>query len=111
MKECPNCKFRGDYTNMTPTEKEVLSLKLRGFTNVELAARIFKSPKTTATYWSRIRMKLGITVDQSTHGVLRAWISRKLVVVPDFDEPAEFREGYMQALTDVLEPDLALFDD
>lgn len=44
---------------LSPRETEVLTLVGHGFNNAEIAARLFLSPETARTYFSRLRTKLG----------------------------------------------------
>lgn len=46
---------------LTPREEEVLKLAAKGFTNVQIALELEISPKTVATYMSRIYTKLGVS--------------------------------------------------
>ena len=43
---------------LSPREREVLRFTARGFSNQEIAERLFVSPKTVDTYRSRIMVKL-----------------------------------------------------
>jgi DNA-binding NarL/FixJ family response regulator len=45
---------------LSPREREVLRFTARGFSNLEIAERLFVSPKTIDTYRSRIMAKLDI---------------------------------------------------
>jgi two-component system, NarL family, response regulator NreC len=56
---------RGDRSTETPTtltdrEEEVLKLTAEGYSNTEIAQRIYLSPKTVDTYRQRIMEKLGL---------------------------------------------------
>ncbi len=45
---------------LSPREREVLRFTARGFSNLEIAERLFVSPKTVDTYRSRIMAKLDL---------------------------------------------------
>lgn len=45
---------------LSPREREVLRLTARGFSNLEIAERLFVSPKTVDTYRSRTMVKLDL---------------------------------------------------
>ena len=45
---------------LSPCEREVLRYTARGFSNLEIAERLFVSPKTVDTYRSRIMAKLDL---------------------------------------------------
>jgi two-component system response regulator NreC len=45
---------------LSPREREVLRFTARGFSNLEIADRLFVSPKTVDTYRSRVMAKLDI---------------------------------------------------
>lgn len=45
---------------LSPREREVLRLTARGYSNLEIAERLFVSPKTVDTYRSRIMAKLDL---------------------------------------------------
>jgi two-component system, NarL family, response regulator NreC len=45
---------------LSPREREVLRLTARGYSNLEIAGRLFVSPKTVDTYRSRIMAKLDL---------------------------------------------------
>lgn len=45
---------------LSPREREVLGFTARGFSNLEIAERLFVSPKTVDTYRSRIMAKLDL---------------------------------------------------
>jgi len=45
---------------LSPREREVLRFTARGFSNLEIAGRLFVSPKTVDTYRSRIMAKLDL---------------------------------------------------
>ncbi len=45
---------------LSPREREVLRFTARGFSNLEIAQRLFVSPKTVDTYRSRIMAKLDL---------------------------------------------------
>jgi len=45
---------------LSPREREVLRLTARGFSNLEIAGRLFVSPKTVDTYRSRTMAKLDL---------------------------------------------------
>lgn len=47
-------------TALSPREREVLRFTARGFSNLEIAERLFVSPKTVDTYRSRIMAKLDL---------------------------------------------------
>lgn len=49
-----------DAPALSPREREVLRFTARGFSNLEIAARLFVSPKTVDTYRARIMTKLDI---------------------------------------------------
>jgi two-component system, NarL family, response regulator NreC len=56
---------RGDRSAETPStltdrEEEVLKLTAEGYSNTEIASRIYLSPKTVDTYRQRIMEKLGL---------------------------------------------------
>lgn len=46
--------------SLSPREREVLRFTARGFSNLEIAERLFVSPKTVDTYRSRIMAKLDL---------------------------------------------------
>jgi DNA-binding NarL/FixJ family response regulator len=45
---------------LSPREREVLRFTARGYSNLEIAERLFVSPKTVDTYRSRIMAKLDL---------------------------------------------------
>lgn len=47
-------------SNLTEREEEVLKLTAEGYSNTEIASRIYLSPKTVDTYRQRIMEKLGL---------------------------------------------------
>jgi hypothetical protein len=79
---------------------------LKGMTMQEIGAILYKSPKTISTFWYRAQKKLGV---RSLFDIYRKWITQKMIEAPDMTESPEFRAGYSQALTDVLDPDLTIF--
>ncbi len=46
---------------LTAREKEVMDLAAKGYTNAQIAFELGISPKTVATYMSRIYTKLGVS--------------------------------------------------
>ncbi len=52
---------RGFSVQLTRREKEILGLAAQGYTNVQIALELKISPKTVATYLSRIYSKLGVS--------------------------------------------------
>jgi DNA-binding NarL/FixJ family response regulator len=50
----------GDPFELTPRECEVLSLLLDGFSQLDIAARLYLSPKTVGTHIQRIMGKMGV---------------------------------------------------
>ena len=48
------------YEELTPREKEVLSLIIKGMTNIEIASSLGISPHTAKSHVSRVLAKLGV---------------------------------------------------
>lgn len=57
----------GDPLRLTPREEDVVSLVARGYTNKEVAAELYLTPKTVEFHLRKIYAKLGIR----TRGELR----------------------------------------
>lgn len=51
----------GPLEELSPREREVLSLSAEGYSASEIGKKIFLSPKTVETYRSRLMQKLGLT--------------------------------------------------
>ena len=54
------CDSKDPYTMLSGREREVLRYLAQGYTNTEIAEKLFISPKTVDTYRSRIMKKLSI---------------------------------------------------
>lgn len=61
---------------LTPREKELLGLIVQGYTNAEIAERIFLSPETIKSYRKNLVLKLGA---RNTASLVKLAIERKLV--------------------------------
>lgn len=51
---------QGPLASLSPREREILQLVVEGKSSAEIAGMLFLSPKTVATYRSRLMQKLGI---------------------------------------------------
>jgi DNA-binding CsgD family transcriptional regulator len=49
------------WASLTPTEREVIKLVVNGFSNPDIAARMFVSPPTVKTHLTNIFRKLGVS--------------------------------------------------
>ncbi len=104
--KCPNCAF--DHSAMlTGRECEVLALLLTGAPHSDIAGQLNITARTVATFWLRIRHKLGV---ENINGAYRKYITNRMLTVPDMDKCSDYRDGYARALADILTPDMALFN-
>lgn len=78
-----------DFDDLTPAEFRILLRMTSGYNTDEIAAALFMSPKTIATYRSRIFAKLGVRSPvEATHLVLR----EGLISVGATARPLEVRD-------------------
>jgi DNA-binding CsgD family transcriptional regulator len=49
------------WDSLTPAERSVVDLVVEGYTNAEVAARLFVSPRTVSTHLTHVFDKLGVT--------------------------------------------------